>query len=309
MAPTRNTRSVKKAAAPAKKAAAVKRPAAPVGKKAVSKKTTSVETVTKEVNSMAAETDAETFLNFLRSMQGLIQDTIKHVQTGLPVDDDQEQPADDVSEVEATATDRESREAELDDLSLAELRKLVIGHGYDEAAVKAEKKKDVLIGAILDEEFGAASDDDEDDSDDDDESDDVDDDDTEDDEDSDDDEDEDEEGDEDDDDEDDGDGPLNRDDLMNMSLAELKKLAVNSYNFDASELKGLDKDSIADMILQPADGDEDDADEDEDGEEEPWTEEDLVDYSDDDLRELLDQNEIKYRKNAKRDSLIALIVG
>jgi hypothetical protein len=283
-----------------RKATAAKKTAP--AKKAAPKKAAASKDVTAPV---AAALDGAGYVNFLTELKALVERHLSSAQSGTSPD------------VLATATDepstpqtREEREEEISGWSLAQLRAALIAATdedgdtvFEEKEIKAEKDKDTLIGALLSYEFDDEDEDDEEDDEEDEDEEDEDEEDTE--------EDEDEEGDEEDDEEDDDeddeeeeDEELTRADILKLSLADAKKLAKEQFGKKATELKGLDIDGIADLIL----GEDEDEDEEgeEEGEEEFWTLDELMELKIAEVRAICDENGIKYTtEQGKNKELLA----
>lgn len=208
--------------------------------------------------------------------------------------------ADIVSDDAPAPQTRDERETELMEMTVRQIRNALIAakdadgdEVFDAADIKAESDKKTLVQNLLDFEFDTLpeSDDDEDDENDSDEEDDSDDD--EGDEEESDEEDDDEDS-EDDDESDDEDEEVDRDSLLKLSLANLKKMATDQYEIPASKVKGKDRDAIADMILEAAGSDDDESDDEEDGEDEFWTYDELMDLPIAEVRGIADEAGIKY---------------
>lgn len=194
-------------------------------------------------------------------------------------EDDESDEDDDEDEEEDEDEGRDAREAELKKMTVKALQKIAISHDFDESEVKGASKGD-LIDAILDEEFS-------------------------------DDEDADEDEDEDDESEDES---YNRDDLEGMTLAALKRLAKDEFDLSASDIKGLDKDGIIDLILGEDDEDESDEDEDEDeddedDESEGYTEDELEELSLADLKNIAKEWGLKVKAGSKAPAYIEAILA
>jgi hypothetical protein len=137
-------------------------------------------------------------------------------------------------DVELTLDPKETRRAELNEQTEAALRKACVNAGYAKADV-AEASKEDLVETLLNEEFSNADDDDaDDDPEDEDEQ-----------EESEDDESEESEEDED---EEDSEALYTEAELREMSLAQIRKVAVDEYNYERSTLKGLDQDAIVELL-------------------------------------------------------------
>lgn len=299
---------VKKATA-AKKTApkkAAKATPAKAAKKAAPKQ------VEEAVETVAAATDGVSFRQFLSDLHRLVGQYMKAVDTGLPVKGSDVDTSD-------TPKTREEREEELRNTNIRTLRTKLIELGYDAAAVK-KADLDQIVSNLLDEEFGEDDADEDEDADaeeaedDDEES-------EEEEDDSDDDEEEDEEGEDDDseedDDEEEEDGDeeekeLTREDLLALNLREVKRMAVDVYEVVESkdELKGLDKDSVIDLIFGDEEGEEEEGEEEEgDEEEEYYTEEELQGMKPNALRAICDEAGIKYKKADDKPTLIKKILS
>lgn len=98
---------------------------------------------------------------------------------------------------------------------------------------------------------------------------------------------------------DDGEGALDRDDLMAMSLAELKSIAKES-GFTLADLRGKDKDAIADMILDSSGSDEED--------EEVISEDDLKAMSLSEVKALAKEYGVRFKAGTSKDDIIELIL-
>ena len=122
-----------------------------------------------------------------------------------------------------------------------------------------------------------------------------------------DDEDEDEEDEAEDDDEDDR---YTREDLLAMTLTELKRLGKD-VGFTVAELKGMDKDAIADAILElyeaPEDDDED-ADEDDEDDDDVITEDGLREMSLAELKALAKELGVRIKAGTPKDDIIELVL-
>ena len=267
---TSRTTPAKRTAAP-RKAAAPTKATAPV--KTTRPRKAAAAPVQAAVEAVAAETPADQFKLFLHDLKGLAD---RYLAAAGDDDDTApftpDEPLDEPVEADDEGTDepqsREDRDTELQGWTVRQIQNALIALGYDAADVKSEKDKDTLIENLLSEEFDEDKDADEDDEEADVE--DV----------------EDEAEEEQEEEEDDEDAEYDRADLMKLSLAELKKVGVNEFELDASELKGKDKDTIADLIIaaQNGEGDEEYEDEDEEQEEEAGEEDEY--YTPDDLKPL-----------------------
>lgn len=201
---------------------------------------------------------------------------------------------------------REDREAEISKWTLRQLKAALIAAkdedgdaAFDEEEINSvtAADKDLLVENLLDFEFGESESDEPDEEDDEDEDEEPDEED----------EDEDEEGDED---------EITREDILALSLAEARKLAVSTYGIDASDVKGKDKDTIADLILEAAgaeEEDEEDEGDEEDGEdgEEFYSEEELDAMPIREVRGICDENDISYTvaEGKNKAKLIAKIMA
>lgn len=298
-----------KKTAPAKKATA---------KKATAKKATaSKATAPKQRTAPAAESAAKVevvqtvdFNLFISKLRDLCDQFLKNAPAAVSGD------------TEGNA----ERRTELTAMAVAALRKLAVELGYDAAEVK-NAAKGQLVDAILkveaeggtDDEDGeedadeieAEADDDSDDEGDDEADEEEDEEDEEDSEDAEEDseeedseeedEEEDEEGDEEDEEEDSEE--FDRDELVKMSLKEIKALA-KEQGFTPANYKGMDVDAIADLIIENADEDEEDDDEDE-----AYTEADYKKMSLAELKSLAKENSIKLPKGADKKAVIKVLLG
>jgi hypothetical protein len=184
-----------------------------------------------------------------------------------PEDEDDEEGADD------------ERLAELMKKRITTLRKEALALGFDDDEV-AEADKETLVESIMEAEKEEGGSDDEDE------------------------EPEDDDADEDEADEDE-EGDYDRDELEELTLPALKKMAKEA-GFSTADLKGLDKDAIIDALMgEDEEADDDEEDEDEEG----WYEEDeLAEMSLADLKKICKDNEIPVKRGAKQDDLIEAIL-
>lgn len=258
--------------------------------------------VEEAVESVASASSSDQFASFLNDLRSLVETHLNNLGQEVPPfdPDNKPAPAEAVAEEDAEKEEqtREEREEELQGFTVRQLQQALIATDeFDEKEIKGEKDKDTLIENLLDFEFGEEGDDEEEDEED--ESD------------------EDEEDAEtDEEDEEDSDSEeYSKSDLLKLSLAELRKLATSDeFGIDASEVKGKDKDTIADLILeaQGAEGDDEDEDDEEgDGEdEEYWTEEELKELSLADLKGVADESGVTYNaaQGRSKPQLIKLIL-
>ena len=220
----------------------------------------------------------QTFLSGLAALVEEAQESFGPVAKGKPSkpvdepDDDDEDDIEDDEEQEEDDDEVSSRRAELEGMKIAALRKIVIGLGYDKADV-ADADDETLVETILAEEFGETGDDEED-----------------------------AEDEEDDDDE----SGYTRDDLSDLSLPALRKIAKDEYGMTAADLKGLDTDSIIDAIL----GEGDDEDE-EDGEEEfdGYTRDELEEMSLAELKAIVKEWDLTVKPGSKSPTYIRTILA
>jgi len=221
--------------------------------------------------------------DFLKSLR----DQIDAFLGSAPWDEAEASGTDEEADEETSAID--ARRAELEDMTPAALRKLAKAAEFDPKDIKAASVEQ-LVENLLEAEFGDAEDDEDEDEEDSEESEDEE---TEDDSDDEDAEDEEEE-------EDDGEDDYTREDLLAMSLSDLKNLAVQLGKADSkADLKGQDKDTVADLILE-----DDEESEDEEGEDDYYTREDYEAMKIDELKALADQCGISYKKTVKAAELI-----
>src|SRR6185369_12016086 len=198
--------------------------------------------------------------DFLKSLR----DQIDAFLGSAPWDEAEASGTDEEADEETSAID--ARRAELEDMTPAALRKLAKAAEFDPKDIKAASVEQ-LVENLLEAEFGDAEDDDA--------------------------EDEEEE-------EDDGEDDYTREDLLAMSLSDLKNLAVQLGKADSkADLKGQDKDTVADLILE-----DDEESEDEEGEDDYYTREDYEAMKIDELKALADQCGISYKKTVKAAELI-----
>ena len=190
-----------------------------------------------------------------------------------PEEDDED---DDDEEDDEEDDERTLREAELNGMKIVGLRKIAIAAGFGKADVD-EADKETLVESILDDEFSGSGGGDADDDDEDDEEDDE----------------------------------YTRADLLKMSIAALRKIAKDEYEATAADLKGLDKDGIADLILGEGDDeDEDDEDDDEDADDEDgaYSEEDLAEMSLAELKEIAKEWGLRIKAGAKSPTYVKAIL-
>lgn len=182
--------------------------------------------------------------------------------------------------------ERAERREELEAMKIQALRKVALGLDFDKEDVK-DADAETLIESILDDEFGDSDDDESDEDDEPDEDEDED------------------EGDED----EDGDD-YSRDELEAMTLAQLKRIAKDEYEIPASDLKGLDKDGIIDVLIEPEDGDEDDDEDDEDDDDdEAYTEADLKAMSLAELKEIAEAWDLTVKAGSKSPTYVKAILA
>lgn len=194
-----------------------------------------------------------------------------------PEDDDTITDADDA---------QADRRAELGKMTLVALRKALVKAGFDPDDVAKASKKEMIESLLEDE---AKSDDDEDESDD---------------------EDQDDETDDADEEEDEEDDTPSRDELMKLSLVALKKLARTDYEIANADMAGLDKEAIVDLILgEPEEEDADEgSDEEEDDEEEGLTEEQMLEMSLKEIKDIAAQYNVKVRPGMRQRAIVAAIM-
>lgn len=108
------------------------------------------------------------------------------------------------------------------------------------------------------------------------------------------------------DDDEDEDPQFDRDDLVAMSLADIKALA-KEVGFSAADIKGKDTDALADLIMSvyESDGDDDAADDDEDTE---ITEDQLRDMSLAEVKQIAKELGIRVKAGTSKDDIIELIL-
>lgn len=206
-----------------------------------------------------------------------VQEAAKSVATSDEEDDEDE-----------GTTPAKYTEAELKKKTVAALRKIAIAEGFDEDEVAGADKSELIDGILDDEDEDDDADeaDSEDTEDEDDES-------------------EDEDADEDEADEDDE----LREELEGMTLAQLRKTARDDYGATGTELKGLDKDAIIDLILDADEEDDSDVDVDEDQDDEDgYTEDELKAMDLEELKEILDEWEVDYAAKARKTTLVKLVL-
>lgn len=108
-----------------------------------------------------------------------------------------------------------------------------------------------------------------------------------------------------DDDADDDDARFERDDLMAMSLGDIKALA-KEVGFDAADIQGKDKDALADLILSVYESGDDDSDT--AGDDEEITEDQLRDMSLAEVKGIAKDMGIRVKAGASKDDIIELIL-
>lgn len=180
------------------------------------------------------------------------------------------------------------RRAELEGMTLAALRKAAIAAGFEKDDVKGASKEDIIESLLDDEDVEQEDEDDEvAESEDDDE--DV-------------------AESEDEDDEDDGESEgYTAEDLEDLGLTALKKIAKDEFDETTASLKGLDREDVMAIILgesdEDADEDEDEDEADEDDEDE-YTEEDLESMSLAEVRALCKEYGVTVKPGMKKAALI-----
>lgn len=247
--------------------------------------------------------------NLLRGLQGLLNDYFG--DDAYPEDDEDadEDSADEVEdeddedseddEDEDEEDERAAYKAELEAMKIADLRKAAIKAGFGKSDVADAKSEDLVISLIedkFDSEEDADDDEDEDDEDADESADSADDE-----------EDEDEEDDEDDEESDE----YTREDLEDLTLAALKKVAKEEFEVAPADLKGLDKDGVLDLLFEDdeeSDDEDDDEDEAEEDEEEPYTKDELDDMSLSDLKQIASDWELKIKAGARQSTYVKAIL-
>lgn len=108
-----------------------------------------------------------------------------------------------------------------------------------------------------------------------------------------------------DDDDDDDDARFERDDLMAMSLGDIKSLATE-VGFDAADIQGKDKDALADLILSVYESGDDDSDAADDDDE--ITEDQLRDMSLAEVKGIAKEMGVRVKAGASKDDIIELIL-
>src|SRR6185369_15609232 len=212
--------------------------------------------------------------DFLKSLR----DQIDAFLGSAPWDEAEASGTDEEADEETSAID--ARRAELEDMTPAALRKLAKAAEFDPKDIKAAPVEQ-LVENLLEAEFGDAEDDEDEDEEDSEES-------------------EDEDAEDEEEEKDDGEDDYTREDLLAMSLSDLKNLAVQLGKADSkADLKGQDKDTVADLILE-----DDEESEDEEGEDDYYTREDYEAMKIDELKALADQCGISYKKTVKAAELI-----
>lgn len=192
--------------------------------------------------------------------------------------------------------------AELEKLSDAGLRQRVLKAGYSKKDV-AGADRETLIVTLIDAANSADSDDEDEDEDED----------TDGYEDTDNGADEDGDGEDEDgdsDDEDDEGDEYTREELLGMGIKELKSIirdAAEENDEEVPDMKGWDKDTLADYILGEGDDDEDEGDEDEDGE--PYTEEDYEEMNEKELRVIANEAGVKLKPTDKKAAIIRKLLA
>lgn len=196
-------------------------------------------------------------------------------------EDDEDEAEEDEGETdeEESEFDREERKAELESMPLAKLRKIATDlDQFEDDDIKAANKAS-LVKNILDAEeeaFGAE--------------------------------------DEAEDEEADDDEGYEREALAKMTLAQVKKIAVDEFGFDIADLRGYDKDSVIDLIMeeQGEETEESDEEDEEEGEGEDYTREELEAMSDAQLRALHKEYEGelgKLKRGTSRDDIIDALMS
>lgn len=177
------------------------------------------------------------------------------------------------------------RRAELEGMTLAALRKEAIAAGFEKDDVKGASKEDI-IESILDDDDVEQDDEDED------ETDEVESD-----------EDDDAEGDEEEDDEEESEG-YTTEDLEDLGLTALKKIAKDEFEQTTASLKGLDREDVMAIILGEDDEAEEAEEEDDDEDGDEYTEEDLEAMSLAEIRALCKEYGIKIKPGTKKAGMI-----
>ena len=108
-----------------------------------------------------------------------------------------------------------------------------------------------------------------------------------------------------DDDADDDDARFERDDLMAMSLGDIKALA-KEVGFDTADIQGKDKDALADLILSVYESGDDDSDT--AGDDEEITEDQLRDMSLAEVKGIAKEMGVRVKAGASKDDIIELIL-
>lgn len=109
-------------------------------------------------------------------------------------------------------------------------------------------------------------------------------------------------------DEEDGDDEyMTRDEYMEMSLSELKSVAIDEIGFTAAELKGKDKDGIVDMIMALID-EEDEEDEGDDDDDADITEDDLRSMSLTEVKKIAREMGVRFKPGTSKDDIVDLIL-
>ena len=169
------------------------------------------------------------------------------------------------------------RRAELEGMTLAALRKAAIAAGFDKDDVKGASKEDI-IESLLDDEDVEQEDEDDDEvaeSEDDDE---------------------DEDGDE--------DGGYTEEDLEDLGLTALKKIAKDEFDETTASLKGLDREDVMAIILGSEDEDADEDEADDEDEDDEYSEEDLEAMSLAEVRALCKEYGVTVKPGMKKAALI-----
>lgn len=256
----------------------------------------------KDDNNMSKNTiNFEAFLNDLRDLI----DT--HLNGGVAAVPEPTKtatkPAAKVDKAKEEVSDDGER-AKLLKTNIRTLRKQAIELGFDDEEVAEAEKEDLvdsILEALAEEADNAADTDDDEDLDedaDDEEADDDGDDDSEDDDEDDEDED-DEEEDDDEEEEDEEESDYTREDLEELTLTQLKKVAKEEFGESAASLKGLDTEQIIDLIL----GEEGDGEDDED-DEEGLSEDDLLAMSLAEVKTVAKENGVKVKPGMKKQEII-----
>jgi hypothetical protein len=163
------------------------------------------------------------------------------------------------------------RKAELEDMTVAALKKLAQKLGYPKSEVEDASKDDLVLTILADE--AEAEEEDEEDADEEDET----------------------------------DGEYTRTDLEKLGLVALKKIAKDEFDQTTDSLKGLDKEAVIDLILgEEAEEAEEEEEEEEDDTEEEITEEYLNGLSLAELKAKAKQWGYTVKPGMKRDAITDL---